>query len=123
MVKALSFWHCGLGCRAVIKTRGPGISPGYYECLPRLLSQENKRKIEPKEVPSCLIPHLLVVFTQQLEILVTTLRMPYMYMGWVYYWSSSFSCSICYLKFWFTQVVVLPNLLKNQNILTICPNM
>ena len=30
-------------------------------------------KIKPKEIPSCLIPHLLVVFTWQLEILVTTL--------------------------------------------------
>ena len=60
--------------RAVIKRRGPGISPGYYERLPRLLSKENKRKIEPKEIPSCLIPRLLVVFTQQLEILVTTLH-------------------------------------------------
>ena len=31
------------------------------------------RKIEPKEIPSCLIPCLLVVFTRQLEILVTLL--------------------------------------------------
>ena len=59
--------------RAVIKRRGPGISPGYYECFPQLISKENIRKIEPKEIPSCLIPRLLVVFTQQLEILVTTL--------------------------------------------------
>ena len=34
---------------------------------------ENRRKIEPQEMPSRLIPHLLVVFTRQLEILVTTL--------------------------------------------------
>ena len=60
--------------RAVIKRPGPGISPGYYERLPERLSKEKKRKIEPKEVPSCLIPCLLVVFTQQLEILATTLR-------------------------------------------------
>ena len=59
--------------RAVIKRRGLGISPGYYERLPRLLSKKNKRKIEPKEIPSCLIPRTLVVFTPQLEILVTTL--------------------------------------------------
>ena len=59
--------------RAVIKRRGPGISPGYYERFPQLLSEENRRKIEPREIPSCLIPRLLVVFTQQLEILVTTL--------------------------------------------------
>ena len=49
------------------------IEPGYYECGPQLLSVENKRKTEPKEIPSCLIPHLLVVFTRQLEILETTL--------------------------------------------------
>ena len=35
-------------------------SPSYYKCGPLLLSQENRRKIEPKEIPSCLIPHLLV---------------------------------------------------------------
>ena len=51
--------------RAVIKRQGPGISLGYYQCGPRLLSKENSRKIEPKETPSCLIPHLLpVVFTR-----------------------------------------------------------
>ena len=39
------------------------VFPGYFQ-----------RKIEPKEIPSCLIPRLLVVFTRQLEILVTTLH-------------------------------------------------
>ena len=34
--------------KAVIKTRGPGLSPGYYEHGLQLLSYENKRKIEPK---------------------------------------------------------------------------
>ena len=42
----------------------------------RLLLLDNRRKIEPKEIPSRLIPRLLVVFTRQLEILVTTV-------GWV----------------------------------------
>ena len=37
-------------------------SPGFFH-----------RKIEPKEIPCCCIPHLLVVFTQQLDILVTSL--------------------------------------------------
>jgi len=37
-----------------------------------LLSKKNGRKIEPKETSGCLIPRLLVVFTRQLEILVTT---------------------------------------------------
>ena len=60
--------------RAVIKRLGPGISPGYYEYNPRLLSKENTRKIEPKEIPSRLIPCLLVLFTLQLEVLVTTLQ-------------------------------------------------
>ena len=59
--------------RAVIKSWGPGISPGYYECGPQQLSFENRRKIKPKEIPTCLIPHLLDVFTRQLEILITTL--------------------------------------------------
>ena len=58
--------------RAVIKGWGPGISPSYYECGPLLLL-ENRRKLEPKETPRCLIPRLLVVFTRQLEILATTL--------------------------------------------------
>ena len=61
--------------RGVIKRWGPGISPGYYEHGLRLLSKENKRKIDPTETLSCLIPHLLVVFTWQLEILVTTLQL------------------------------------------------
>ena len=39
------------------------VFPGYFQ-----------RKIEPKEILSCLIPRLLVVFTRQLEILVTTLH-------------------------------------------------
>ena len=33
-----------------------------------------RRKIEPKEILSCFIPRLLVVFTWQLEILVTSLE-------------------------------------------------
>ena len=59
--------------RVVIKSRGLGIFPGYKESGPQLLLLENRRKIEPKEIPSRLIPHLLVVFARQLEILVTTL--------------------------------------------------
>ena len=47
--------------RAVIKSRGP--SPAYYECGPGLLLLENRRKLEPKEAPRCLIPRLLVVFS------------------------------------------------------------
>ena len=53
----------------VIKKWGPWISLGYYEHGPRLLSNENKKNIIPKETPSgSMIPRLLVVFTLQLEI-------------------------------------------------------
>ena len=62
-----------MGSRVVIKSRGPGIFPGYKESGPWLLLLENRRKIELKEIPSRLIPRLLVVFIRQLEILVTTL--------------------------------------------------
>ena len=56
-----------------LRAGGRGFSPATKRVAPRLLLLENRRKIEPKEIPSRLIPHLLVVFTQQLEILVTTL--------------------------------------------------
>ena len=58
------------GEQAVMKSRGPVLSPDYYECSPRLLLLENRRKMEPKEIPSCLIPYILVVFTEQHRILV-----------------------------------------------------
>ena len=58
--------------RAVIKGWGLEIFSRYYERDLRLLSQENRGKIELKEINSCLIPHLLLVFNQQLETLVTT---------------------------------------------------
>jgi len=57
--------------RAIINDQGLRNSPGYYERGPRLLSKENRRKIELKEPISCLIPLQLLVFTQQLEILTT----------------------------------------------------
>ena len=41
--------------------------------FPLTIFMENRRKIEPHAIYSCLIPHLLVVFTRQLEILVTAL--------------------------------------------------
>ena len=48
--------------RAFLKSRRPGISSSYYECGPWLLSLKNRRKIEPKETPSCLIPSLLLLY-------------------------------------------------------------
>ena len=59
--------------RVVIKSRGAGDLPRLLWVWPRLFLWENKRKIEPKEIPSCLIARLLIVFARQLEILVTTL--------------------------------------------------
>ena len=57
-----------------LRCRAWGFFSGCYACDPQLLSKENRRKVEPKETARVLIPHLLVVFTQQLEILATTLR-------------------------------------------------
>ena len=48
------------------------VAPGYFR------KKNKRRNIALKEIPSCLIPCLLVVFTQQLEILVTSLRKAYM---------------------------------------------
>ena len=64
--------NCCRLVRVVIKSRGPRIFPRYQESGPQLLLLENRRKTGPKEIPSHLIPRLLV-FTRQLEILVTTL--------------------------------------------------
>lgn len=50
-----------------------GTSHGCDECDSWLLSQENRGKVEPKEIPRCLLPCLLVVFIWQLDILVTAL--------------------------------------------------
>ena len=59
--------------RQGFKEPGATDSPSCYEHGPRLVAQENRRKTEPKEIPSCLIPCLLVVFTWKLESLVTSL--------------------------------------------------
>ena len=56
-----------------LRAGGWGFSPATKRVAPRLLLLENRRKIDPKEIPSRLISHILVVFTRQLEILVTTL--------------------------------------------------
>ena len=56
-----------------LRAGGWGFSLATKRVAPRLLLLDNRRKIEPKEIPSHLIPLLLVVLTRQLEILVTTL--------------------------------------------------
>ena len=45
----------------------------------RATFMRNRRKGEPEEILSCLIPHLLVVFTQQLEISVTALMVIHLF--------------------------------------------
>ena len=54
-----------------LRAGGRGFSPATKRVAPGYFYW----KIEPKEIPSRLIPRLLVVFTRQLEILVTTLGM------------------------------------------------
>ena len=49
----------------------PGIFLGYDKCDSSLLSWLNRRKTKPKEIHCWLISHQHVVFTLQLEILVT----------------------------------------------------
>ena len=55
-----------------LRAGGRGFSPATKRVAPGYFYW----KIEPKEIPSRLIPRLLVVFTRQLEILVTTLIDP-----------------------------------------------
>ena len=60
--------YINIQVKAVIKRQGLGIFPGYYEYGPRIvLYQENKRNREPKEIPSCLIPCLLVASTLNIK--------------------------------------------------------
>ena len=81
MVEKLEWMvQAGLSLRA----GGRGFPPATMSVAPRLLLLENRRKLEPKETPRCLIPHLLVVFTRQLEILTTTL-----YKKGDFYWHCS----------------------------------
>ena len=58
--------NTGLSLRAA----GRGFSPATKRVAPSY----SYWKIEPKDIPSRLIPRLLVVFMGQLEILVTTLK-------------------------------------------------
>ena len=58
-----------------LRAGGRGFSPATKRVAPGYFYW----KIEPKEIPSRLIPRLLVVFTRQLEILVTTLMYALLY--------------------------------------------
>ena len=62
-------------CLSPLSSIGAVIKSGELEieCGLQLLLLESRRNIEPKEIPSCLIPCLLLGFTWELEILVTTM--------------------------------------------------
>ena len=59
--------------RAVIKWWGHGFPPPTMNVGPGYFHRKIEKKIEPKEIRICLISRLVVVFSWQLEILVTTL--------------------------------------------------
>ena len=54
---------------------GRGSHPATTNAVRSYFHTKIERKTESKEIPSRLIPRLLVAFTQQLEILVTTLEL------------------------------------------------
>ena len=61
------FVYCSPGNQG----RGSGIFLGYRKIAGYL--HRNKRKAEPKELPSCSVPQLQIAYTQQFEILVRAL--------------------------------------------------
>ena len=79
------------------KRQGPRNSPRYYE--PGKID-------EPKEIPSCLILHLLVVFTQQLKILVTALfNIQFCLNDLSLHWSNPWITVICcWRKTWWLKI-------------------
>jgi len=59
--------------RAVAKGRGLGIFPSYYKYDPKdSIFIGIKRKLRLKELPDCLVPHL-IAHTRHVEILATAL--------------------------------------------------
>ena len=62
--------HFRVGIILGVGWRGWGGCTGHY----KLRTLGNKRKIGPKELPICLISHLLTEYIRQLEILVTALK-------------------------------------------------
>ena len=63
------FFHSGLSLRS----RSWGFPLATMDVVPGYFHRKNRRKTEPKEIRSFLIPCLLAVFTRRLEILVTLL--------------------------------------------------
>ena len=64
-----------------LSLRGLGLefSSATMNVAPSYFQRKYKKNRTKKETPSCLIPRLLFVFTQQLEILVTTMVEPCYY--------------------------------------------
>ena len=56
-----------------LQAGGQGFPPASMHITPSYFHRKTEDKYK-KEIPSCLIPHLLVVFTRQVEILVKTLN-------------------------------------------------
>ena len=59
--------------------RGCGFPPATKNEAPGYFHRKTGEPIEPKEIPSCLIPLLLVVFMWQIEILVTALEISFLF--------------------------------------------
>ena len=57
----------------LLRGRGWGFPLATVNVFPGYFHAKNRRKTEPKEIPSFLIPCLLAVFTRQLKILGTSL--------------------------------------------------
>ena len=71
-----------------------GFPPGIINVAPSYFRKKIEENIEPKEIPSCLIPCLLVVFyTRQLEILVTSLIIQ---KAIIYPLFLRFHCTVCH---------------------------
>ena len=66
--------NCMTSTGLSLRAEGRGFSPATKRVAPGYFYWKIEEKPKPKEIPSRLIPRLLVVFTQQLEILVTTLH-------------------------------------------------
>ena len=68
-------WGPGAGgCGWGLGARGQGFPPATMRVSPTYSTfLRNRKKMEPKELPSYTIPLLLIAYTWQLEILVTAL--------------------------------------------------
>ena len=75
IVKCFTAFHADFGVQQLENPQGCHYEAGaiYFPWLLWMWPPTTFIENGPKETPSCLIPYLLVVFTQQLEILATSL--------------------------------------------------